>query len=304
VIGGVVLAAVRYLRGDEVIHALLTFDYIYAPLMLLLSAVYLVVKGLRFAPLMRPLTEVSDSTLVRGYMAGQPATLVPGGVAARVGMMHQVGVPPSESSIAVAFAGLMDYATYIAGTLIAAVFFEQARRPVLIAMGALAVLAFLIYFPVTRSLFGRASGWVAERVNATERWHQFQEAFEDVATLRALAISFALSSMGTLIDVTILYLALRGARTPIPFPLVFLAYFLAMMLGILSPLPGGLGLMEAGMVGVLASSARLDVGVAAAVVAIFRVATIVARGLYGGVVYLCCWRGEDEQPSNEEQENE
>lgn len=292
VIAGVVLAAVNYLNGEEVINALLSFNYVYAPFMVLLSAGGLLMRGLRFVPLMRPLTDLSRAVLTRGYVAGQPATLVPGGVAARVAIMHQVGVPASESSIAVAFAGLIDYATYILGTVIAAIFFEQARRPVLIALGILAGFAFAVYLPLTRNLFSRASDWVAEKFNAMKKWRELQDAFRVIASLAVLASSLGLTAVAMLTDVVILYLALRGADASVAIPPVFLSYMLSMTLGILSPLPGGLGPVEAGLVGTLVSSVDINVDVGVAVVAIFRVLTIVLRGLLGAVVYACCWPGE------------
>lgn len=291
VIVGLVLAAVNYLQGEAVLDALATFRYVYAPLMVLVSAAVLFFKGLRFVPLMRPLTDVGRWCLTRGYMAGQPATLVPGGVAARVGIMHQVGVPAAESSIAVAFAGLIDYATYFLGTLLAAAFFPEARRPAFIALGLLAGLALLIWFPPTRHLFGRAADWVARETDAVDKWRAFQEAFGDIATLPVLASSLGLTVAGTVLDVVVLYLALLGAETPLSFPVVFLAYFLGLLLGILSPLPGGLGTADAGMVGVLISSGGIDTALAAAAIAIFRIATVVVRALLGAVVYVCCWPG-------------
>jgi uncharacterized protein (TIRG00374 family) len=302
VIAGLIVAAVNYLNGEAVINALTSFDYAYAPFMVLLSAAVLLVKGLRFVPLMRPLTDLGRAVLTRGYVAGQPATLVPGGVAARMGIMHQVGVPISESTIAVAFAGLIDYATYILGTVIAAIFFEEARRPALVALAILGGVAFLIYLPPTRNLFGRASDWIADQLNAMEKWRAFQGAFDDIASPGVLAPSLGLSALAILMDVVILYLTLRGANAPVPLPLVFLSYMLSMMLGILSPLPGGLGAVEAGMVGVLVSGGRVGADVGAAVVAIFRVATIVVRGLLGAIVYACCWPGQYDKEAVDQEE--
>jgi uncharacterized protein (TIRG00374 family) len=301
VIVGLVLAAVNYLQGEAVLNAFASFRYLYAPLMVLLSCAVLFIKGLRFVPLMRPLTDVGRWCLTRGYMAGQPATLVPGGIAARVGLMHQVGVPMSESSIAVAFVGLIDYATYILGAVISAAFFPEARRPALIAVGILAGLGILIWFPPTRDLFRKASDWIARKTEAMDDWERLQEAFEDIATLPVLGTSFGLTVIGTGLDVVILHLALVGAETPLPFPLVFLAYFLGLLLGILSPLPGGLGTADAGMIGVLVTSGGIDTALAAAAIAIFRIATVVVRALLGAVVYVCCWPGHQDGDGEEQQ---
>jgi hypothetical protein len=293
---------VNYLNGEEVLNALLSFNYVYAPFMVLLSAAVLLLKGLRFVPLIRPRTDLSRAVLTRGYVASQPGALLPGGAAVRVGIMRQVGIPASESSIAVGFAGLMNYAAYFLGAVIAAIFSAQARQPVLIAVGILAVLAVLVYLPPTRNLFGRASNWIANKLDAMDTWREFQEAFGDIASLPVLASSLGLTALAILVEVVILYLALRGAGAPVAIPLVFLSYMVSMMVGILSPLPGGLGPVEAGMVATLVSGGEISANVGVAVVAIFRVTSVVLRGALGAVVYACCWPGEYDEERVEKED--
>jgi hypothetical protein len=272
--------------------------------MVLLSAGVLLLKGLRFVPLMRPRTDLSRAVLTRGYVASQPGALLPGGAAVRVGIMNQVGIPASESGIAIGFAGLMNYAAYFLGAVIAAIFFEQARRPVLIAAGILAGLTLLVFLPFTRNLFGGVSDWVANKFDAIDEWREFQEAFGDIASLPVLASSLGLTALAILVEVSILYLALRGAGAPVAIPLVFLSYMVSMMVGILSPLPGGLGPVEAGMVGTLVSGGQIGTNVAVAVVAIFRITSVVIRGLLGAVVYACCWPGEFDEEKVDKEEAE
>ena len=94
---GLVLAANRYLNSAEVFQALRNFNYAYAPFMLGLATIYLGLKAWRFLFLIGPLTGVPRSPIFRGYVAGQAATLLPAGVAARAGLMLQLGIPLAVS---------------------------------------------------------------------------------------------------------------------------------------------------------------------------------------------------------------
>lgn len=140
VLAGLLLAAVKYLNSEDFTRALTTFQWIYAPFMLSLTAAYLSLKGWRFALLMRPLNDLPWGVLLRTYVAGQPATLVPGGVAARVALLEQLGVPVAKGSAPVVLSSLLDQALYFAGALVAALWFEPARTPALFLLGTLACL--------------------------------------------------------------------------------------------------------------------------------------------------------------------
>ncbi|MEZ4617558.1 MAG: hypothetical protein R2867_18875 [Caldilineaceae bacterium] len=67
------------------------------------------------------------------------------------------------------------------------------------------------------------------------------------------------------------------------------------MLGRLAPVPGGIGVTEASMVGVLVSVAAMSSHTATAVVIIYRIATILFQALFGALVYFFVWRGSAEK---------
>src|SRR5215208_3412944 len=86
-------------------------------------------------------------------------------------------------------------------------------------------------------------------------------------------------------------LAARGAGARVPYATLLLAFTLPTMLGRISAMPGGVGVTEAGMVGILDAAPGVTVSQAAAAAVIFRVGTVLFAALLGAVVYFFGWRG-------------
>lgn len=297
ILAGVVIAAVRYLNGAEVLAALQRFDYRYAPFVLLLSALYLALKGWRFIELMRPMTQLAKNTLFRGYVAGQAATLVPGGVAARAGLMKQAGVPVSKSFAPVAYSSILDQVVFIGSSFVAALFFAAARPAALVLFIIIGVLAVLFAIPLTRSYLARAADWGARKVNAGKQWHALLDNIRQVSTVRILAVTLGITVLAFALKIVALDLTLRGLTFQLSYPKLFLIYILPTMLGRLSGLPAGIGVTEAGMVGLITNLSDVDSDTATAAVALFRVATIVFQAVLGAIFYAFFWHGENENPS-------
>jgi len=294
IIIGLVVAATKYLNGEEILRALKTFRYVYAPVILLLSTAYIVSKAWRFAILMRPLSNLPWNIFMRGYLAGTAATLLPGGVTARAGLMKQAGVPLSTSGAPVAFSSILDTAAFVSGLIFAALWFDAARLPVLIVMVALAVFGLIMFVPATRDWLSRVAEWVAGKFHVLEGWRNLLKSTREVLTLDIMLKGLAISLVGVILQVIMLDLSLRGLGHTAPLSVLFLAYILPTLLGRNSALPAGLGLTEAGMVGFLSSLAEIDVDAAAAVAAIFRVSTVFFQALLGVLVYFLAWKGENE----------
>ena len=291
---GVVVAAVKYLNGAEVMAALQSFKYVFAPFMLALSAGYLLLKAWRFVVLMRPFSDVDWKVVSKAFVAGQAATLLPGGIAARAGLMKQVDVPVAKSSVPVVFSSAMDQVVFIVGSLIAALWFEAARTPVLIVLGVLALLTAVALIPTTRHWLAHIADRIAKRFKVQEQWETFLDAVPHIFTRRIMLTSLAITLVAFMLKIVTLDLALRGVGLELPYPSLFLAFILPTMLGRIFPVPGGVGVTEAGMVGFLATTTQIDPDTATAAVAIFRIATILFQALLGALVYFFSWDGEEE----------
>jgi uncharacterized protein (TIRG00374 family) len=272
--------------------------------MLLLSVGYIALKAYRFVPLMRPVTNLPAGTLFRGYLAGTAATLLPGGVAARAGLMSQAGVPVAASSAPVAFSSILDQVVFVGGALIAALWYPPARQPAAIILGVLLVGIMVFAIPFTRRWLARAADWVAQRVNALDEWRKFLQSMREVGEPRIMLVALALTVLGAVLHIFILDLAMRGVGAVVSIPVLFLAYVLPTMLGRLSGVPGGVGVTEAGMVGFLASTTLMDPDQALAAVAVYRIATVFFQALLGALVYFFFWRGEKERAALSKEERE
>lgn len=293
---GLVVAGMRYLNSEEVLVALASFDPFYGFLVLLVPAVQLALKSWRFEVFLRPFGIRDRSTVMRAYAAGQPATLLPGGIAARIGLLRQAHVPVATSAAAVLFSSLFDQAVFVLGLLVTAFWFPAARSAALITLAVVAAVSLLLVVPAIRRLLGGLMLRLAAKVGLEEGAERFGKAVRQDMSKRVITGAFALSLAAFATDVLLLDFSLRGVGLQVPLPEVFLAYLLPTMLGRLSALPaGGIGLAEAGIVGYLAGVSGLPPSVAVVSAAVFRVSTVFLQALYGAVVYWFAWRGEKEK---------
>lgn len=295
VLVGLIVAAVKYINGEEVLTALKSYDYSYAPVLLALPTLYLSMKAWRFIYLMRPVSDVPSGVLFRGYVAGTAATLVPGGVAARAGLMQQAGVSLAKSGVPVALSSVLDQVVFIGTALLAAFWFESVRIPALILLGLLILFTILFLIPASRRWLNNIAAAIANRFNFTDQWKKLLQSGRQVLNTRTLLIALAITVAAFLVEVFVLDLSLRGFGFHVPYATLFFAYILPQMLGRISALPAGVGVTEASMVGFLSSSAGIDPDTALAAAAIFRIATVFFQALLGALVYFFAWRGEREK---------
>lgn len=184
---GVIWAVVKYVNGQEVLKALQNFNYVYLPFMIVLAIGYFLIKTIRFILLMSPFSEAVPRLVIgKGYISGQAATLLPGGIAARVGLMNQVGIPFAQSSVPVAVHSGWDQAIFLLGGLIAALWFPAARLPVLIILGLLALVGLLLLIPATRSRLAGLAERIAKRFDFEEQWQRFLDAVPMVFTKKIM----------------------------------------------------------------------------------------------------------------------
>ena len=295
ILAGVAYAAVKYLNGEELLHALQSFHYGYAPFILLFSTSSLLLKAWRFVVLMKPFaTGVPGQVTLKAYIAGQAVTLLPGGIVARAGLMKQVNIPVAKSGVPIAFSSIFDQSLFILGSLGAALWFEAAQLPALILLGVITAVTLIALIPTTRQALARAADWLATRLRVADKWHTFLESVPRVLTWRLMGTSFLLTLLAFVGKILALDLSLRGLELNLGLPTVILGFILPTMLGRLLPIPGGVGVTEASMVGFLASTTQANVNQLAAAVAIFRLATVFFQAMLGAAVYFILWDGPKE----------
>ncbi len=290
VLGGLIMAGMKYVNGDDFMRALRRFDWRYAPVIFALSVGYVLVKGVRFVRMMREVCDVETGVLMRAYVAGQACTLLPGGVAARAALLSQVGVPPAKTAAPLAMSSLTDQALFVVCALVSALWYEQARRPVFLLLGVLAVVSAILGIEATRTWLFRLVARVLGRFKWAGQWHRFLVSLREITQPKMLWGSLANTAVAFALLLAALWVAMRGAGEMVSFPALLLAFSLPTMLGRISALPGGVGVTEAGMVGILQHEPGVTLDEAAAAVTVFRLGTVVVAALFGGLVYLFSWR--------------
>lgn len=290
VFAGVVIAATRYINGDDFWRALQRFDWMYAPLILALALSYLLVKGWRFVAMLRELTDTSRWLLLRGYIAAQACTLLPGGIAARAGILEQARVPIADSAAAVAVSSLSDQIVLIAVALISALWFDAARKPVLFLLAGLTALSIVLGIEATRTWLLGVVEKILGRFHLLDKWRDFLQSLRQVTTLPVLLAGIANTVLAFALMVEALDIAVRGVGAAVPYSTLLLAFALPAFLGRISAMPGGIGVTEAGMIGILDAAPGVTLDQAAAAVILFRVGTVLFTALVGGLVYFFGWR--------------
>lgn len=295
ILGGVIFAGFKYLNGEEIWQALREFNYTLAPFMLLLSVAYLLLKAWRFVILMKPFDgDLPWFITFKAYIAGQAATLLPGGVAARAGLMKQVNVPVAKSSVPVLFSSGIDQVIFIVGSLVAALWFEAARTPAFILLGVITAVAIIFLIPTTRHWVANAANWIAAKFKVEDKWHTFLESVPQVLTWQILLYCLGLTLLSFMAKIVALDLATRGIGLELDYPTLFLGFVLPTMMGRIIPVPGGVGVTEASMVGFLAATSQANASQLTAAVAVYRISMIFFQALIGAIVYYTLWHGEKE----------
>ncbi len=298
---GLLTAGLKYVNGDAFWHSVRRFHWDHAPLILVLSTAYVLVKGWRFVRQMRSVTDTRPSVILRAYVAGQACTLLPGGMLARAGLLRQAGVPVEEGAAAVALSSLSDQTVLILCSLISGLWFQAARVPALVLLSLLVGVSLLLGLEATRTwllglverlleVLGRMGRGRMGRVRLLERWHGFLAAFTHMAAPRMLLASVGNAAFAFLLMALALRVAAHGVGAAVPPATLLLAFTLPTMLGRLSAMPGGVGVTEAGMIGILDTAPGVTLDQAAAATLIFRLGTVLYAALLGGAVYLLSWR--------------
>jgi uncharacterized protein (TIRG00374 family) len=290
VIGGVIWAAFKTINGQELQKALDNFDWWVMPLVCVLGLASVMVKAWRFATLLKQVHDLPRSIAMKAYVAGQSMTLLPGGIAARSGLLQQVGVKVEESSPAVAMSSISDQLGFILCASVAALWFEAARKPVLIFLGFLLLIGIVLGIEASRTWLLNAIEKMLKRFKQDGRWRTFVEGMTQTIDARMVTTGVLNSLMSFALLVGGLWLCMWAVGHKMHPLILLLAYTVPTMVGRISAIPGGVGLTEVGMVGVLDRMPGIKLDEAVAAVLVFRVSTILFTAIVGGIVYYTGWR--------------
>lgn len=297
---GLGVAAHRYLSLDLMMQAWRKFSVGTLGVLVLLPALYLLLKGWRFLLLVKPVVEeVSDVTVLKGYAASQSASLLPGGFAVRAAVMSQAGIPMERSVGPVLANGGMDQLVLLLCGLFLAFWYDELR----VAAGTLSLilvlLVGLLWYAPSREWVGARFLAVGARFGKEEKVAEFQQACWSMVDARLFCSAFVLSVAADGVSYAILCLVVASLGFTVEWWPLAAAFVIPTLLGRLSPLPAGAGVTEAGMIAFIANQTAMTTNEAAAATALMRVCDVVLPALYGAAIYFLAWKGEEEGEDTE-----
>ncbi len=286
---GLLLAGTKYLSGGQFWSAIGHFRWGYAPPILGLMLLYLAIRGLRFGVALHFLSGLDRLTAGICSVAGEGAALMPGGVMTYLAMFRQVGVKVGRSGASLAWVTFLDQGLFVSLSLLAALWLPVARGGALAVLSVLLTLGVLLAIPVTRLWLIVAWESVLLQFGLLVSWRGGLDAMRDLMSVRVAVAGALLTLAAALTMAGALNLAVSGLGADVTFVAALLAYTLSTMLGRLTPLPGGVGVTEAALIGVLHKVGGISVEQAAAATAIFRVGTTLFGAVVGTAVYALWW---------------
>ena len=286
---GLIIAATKYLSGGQFWGAIAHFRWIYALPILGFMLLYLAIRGARFGVALHRLSGLDRLTAGICSVAGEGAALMPGGVVTYLAMLKEVGVKVGRSGASVAWISVLDQGLFVSMSVIAALWIPLARRGALAVLSALIIGAILLAMPITRLWIVVAWETLLLKIGVLVSWRNGLDAMRDLFSVRTSAAGLSLTIAAALTMGGALNLTVSGLGADITFASALLAYTLSTMLGRLTPLPGGVGVTEAALVGVLHKVGGVDLELAAAATAIFRVGTTLFGAIVGTAVYSLWW---------------
>lgn len=287
---GVGWAALTFVRGGDVTAALERLRLGVVLLVLGLGVLYTVFRSFIFAVVTRGVSDLRAALVMRAYLSAEATALLPGGVAARMALLHQLGVPLSRGLVPVLAVSVLDQVFFGLVLVVAVIALPDARSAAWLLPILLGLLV-LLGAPSVRAFVGRLVQPLLARFGAAHGWAHFEEALRGTLRPARLGIAFVLTVLAFTLKVFVLSLCLREVGVTLSPSLLLFAFVLPTLVGRLTPTPGGAGVTEAGMVAFLATfgGVRVEDGLVATL--LFRAATTFVPALLGGVLYGAAWRG-------------
>lgn len=263
------------------------FRWGYLPAILASVVAYYVLKGIRwhfFLSRVGIALPLRISLLV--YLSGQWFAFSPLGEFVKAYLLGRYGVDFRMASSTIVAQVLVDFLSLAVLGSVSLLWFPSL---------AFAVLPFCTLLFLAVALLHQRGFWMA-----LDRWIRrvrlfggreicLDDALHDARTLsnaKSLLIGLALGLPATLMGSLTLFLVALGHSAPVNMAQSTFVYSLSQLLGAMSMLPHGLGAVEGSALALFATTGLDDEGMAASIVALFRVASVVWGIGVGGLALL------------------
>ena len=296
---GLILAAYKFLDVQALLKAWNRFSWESWFWLLVLPAVYLLAKAIRFRILVKPVSDAPAKDVVLGYSASQAASLLPGGVAMRAAMMHRLGIPVEKSAGPVLANSASDQFLLLMTGLGLCYYYPEVRAAGFILTAILLTLIALIWIQTTREWLCRTLLSLSSRIGQKKRMERLLDTLPYLADLTLFRNVMAWTLVANVCSLLALFIIVGSLGLEVePWPLTA-AFVVPNLLGRLSPFPAGAGVVEAGMVGFIAAQTSMSFDQAAVATIIFRVVDILLPAFYGGLCHLFLPKDQSDQPDDQ-----
>ena len=291
---GLVVACYKYLDARAMWEAWERFSWSTWGLFLILPVFYLGFKAYRFSLLLEPISSASKSAVMTGYASSQAASLLPGGVAMRAAMMHRLGVPVEKSSGPVLANSAADQLLLLAVGLGLCYYYPEMRTSAFGLTGLLLFLIAVLGVKTSRDWVCSRLRKAAKRIGQEEKLEKFFRTVPYLCDFELFGKTMFWTVLANLVSVLTLVAVVYSLDLPVDLWALTAAFVIPNLLGRLSPLPAGAGVVEAGMVGFLAAQTSMSPDQAAVVTVLFRVVDVLMPALYGALCHMLLMPTDDE----------
>jgi uncharacterized protein (TIRG00374 family) len=279
---------------DDVIEAIGLFPLGALSILLVASFLVSVLKGARFHVLVRHVgIEISPWKTLRLFLASQAATPIPAGETIRAALLKQE-TGASLGKVAGPVLGQAVYEIAAAAVIVfaASLFYPELFIPSLIAV---AVLFLVIGVLLHRKSFNYILDLIAHSPLVQKNFHRIRSGREHFRYNFALLgeggfdhhvfAAIVLAMLAQLMGGLLVAIAAHTFNIPLNFFQATLVYASgAILQGVFTVIPGGLGVTEGGMSGIL-HLLGVDLSLALALVIIIRLATLLFPVALGLVIF-------------------
>ncbi len=286
-----VYLAIAILSGlGELAGAFARFNWLLAPVILGLVAISYVGRFVRWAYYMRLLgirLPLGQNAAI--FAAGLSMTVSPGKlgeVLKSVFIRRAAGTPVARSAPAVVAERVTDGTGMISWGLLGALTFD---------FGLQALIGFSIMMIGAVAVFrSKRLSLLAEKVlrrlpllnKLAPHLSEFHGASNELLSLRPLLVASVVSFLAWGLEILAVYLCVLGMGVEMAFLVVVFIFAVSSLGGALSMVPGGIGVAEAGLVGMFTTVGKLSGGLAGALTFLIRLATLWFATLVGIVGLL------------------
>lgn len=290
VIAAVVVALVEYVDSDLIIAMLHNAQWYWVIWAVVLVAFLILLEAVEFAVMIDKMADISLGETILLYFASQAPTVVPGGIFFKgVMLQREVGTPMSATTPVVLLQSFADYIMLVVAAVAGALYFHSEKGWALgIAIGSVVILILLFNRRVRDFIIGWISG-IAESRGMEDKLGNFLDAAYSLLTGRMVSILLVVGIVLFALSIAVLWLVARAFGVSGSFFEMALVFALPTLLGRISALPLGIGVMDVTMVGTLKLLPHIDLNTAIVVVGVYRLVRYLLPVLAGGALYFAVW---------------